>query len=113
MKNFLRALRHVWPYRRRFIVSVCCAALAAILWGLNFSCIHPVLELLTKEKTPRESVDASIAEVQALIDGLLPQTDPLVQETRPQPLFQPSRRQYCWLSRAHVLIPLGTRCGQL
>ena len=37
MKNFLRALRHAWPYRRRFAVSVFCAAFAAMLWGLNFT----------------------------------------------------------------------------
>ena len=31
MKNFLRALRHVLPYRRRLILSVFCAVFAAIL----------------------------------------------------------------------------------
>ena len=57
MKNFLRALRHAWPYRRRFIVSVVCASLAAVLWGLNFTAIYPVLKLLNNEQTPRQMVD--------------------------------------------------------
>ena len=46
MKNFLRALRHALPYRRRLIGSFVAAFLAAVLWGLNFTSIYPVLKLL-------------------------------------------------------------------
>ena len=31
MKNFLRALRFVWPYRHRLFLSIGCALLAAVL----------------------------------------------------------------------------------
>ena len=61
MKNFLRALRHTWPYRRRFAVSVVCAAFAAMLWGLNFTAIYPVLNLLNKAQTPQQMVDSQIS----------------------------------------------------
>src|SRR5438477_468277 len=46
MKNFLRALRCAWPYRVRLGVSVVCAILAAIFWGLNFTAIYPVLKVI-------------------------------------------------------------------
>lgn len=46
MKNFLRALRCAWPYRGRLLISVVCALLAGILWGLNFSVISPALAIL-------------------------------------------------------------------
>ena len=46
MKNFLRALRHALPYRQRLGISIFCAVCAAVLWGLNFTSIYPVLKLL-------------------------------------------------------------------
>jgi hypothetical protein len=70
MKNFLRALRHAWPYRYRFALSVACAALAALLWGLNFTCIYPVLKLLIDTKTPQEWVESYVDAAQREVDRL-------------------------------------------
>jgi ATP-binding cassette subfamily B protein/subfamily B ATP-binding cassette protein MsbA len=70
MKNFLRALRHAWPYRRRLIFSVLFALCAAILWGLNFTSIYPVLKLLHSERTAQQWVDDSIATIQKDIETL-------------------------------------------
>ncbi len=64
MKNFLRALRHVLPYRRRLIASFVCAVCAAILWGLNFTSIYPVLKLLNTEQSPHEWVDEQIKKLE-------------------------------------------------
>jgi ATP-binding cassette subfamily B protein/subfamily B ATP-binding cassette protein MsbA len=64
MKNFLRALRHALPYRRRLILSMVCALCAAILWGLNFTSIYPVLKLLHTEQSPHQWVDEQIARLQ-------------------------------------------------
>src|SRR5262245_51051442 len=47
MKNFLRALKYVWPYRYRVLLWVVCATLASVLWGLNFTAIYPVLKILS------------------------------------------------------------------
>jgi ATP-binding cassette, subfamily B, bacterial MsbA len=79
MKNFLRALRHAWPYRYRFALSVFCAAVAAMLWGLNFTSIYPVLKLLNdpNKETPQMWVDNCIKGVQAEIAVLEPQSQPL------------------------------------
>jgi ATP-binding cassette subfamily B protein/subfamily B ATP-binding cassette protein MsbA len=70
MKNFLRALRHAWPYRSRFGVSVTCAAMAALLWGMNFTCIYPVLKLLIDKKTPQEWVEGCVNDAQREVDRL-------------------------------------------
>jgi ATP-binding cassette subfamily B protein/subfamily B ATP-binding cassette protein MsbA len=60
MKNFLRALRHAWPYRKRLIFSVVCAVMAAVLWGANFTAIYPVLKLLHSGQSPQDWVDQRI-----------------------------------------------------
>src|SRR5947209_2755188 len=65
MKNFLRGLRCTWPYRRRLILSVVFALLAAVLWGLNLSVIYPVLRLLEDEKRSwPEQVEDEITRLQ-------------------------------------------------
>ncbi|MGH7225742.1 MAG: ABC transporter transmembrane domain-containing protein, partial [Gemmataceae bacterium] len=64
MKNFLRALRHALPYRRRLILSIFCTMCAAAFWGANFSSIYPVLKLLQDKQTPHEWVDKEIKEIQ-------------------------------------------------
>lgn len=63
MKNFLRALKYAWPYRYRVLVSVVCALLAAVLWGLNFTAIYPVLKMLGGEDNLQTWVDRSIDKV--------------------------------------------------
>lgn len=68
MRNFLRALRHSWPYRGRLIVSITCALMAAVLWGANFTSIYPVLKLLQSGVSPQQWVDTSIASIQEEID---------------------------------------------
>src|SRR5262249_844221 len=63
MKNFLRALKYAWPYRYRMLVSVVCALLAAVLWGLNFTAIYPVLKMLGGEDNLQTWVNRSIDKV--------------------------------------------------
>jgi ATP-binding cassette subfamily B protein/subfamily B ATP-binding cassette protein MsbA len=71
MKNFLRALRCSWPYRGRLALSVACAVVAAILWGLNFTAIYPVLKIIGGSgKNLQQWVEGSIAGTQKEIDGL-------------------------------------------
>jgi ATP-binding cassette subfamily B protein/subfamily B ATP-binding cassette protein MsbA len=72
MKNFLRALRHALPYRRRLIASITCALFAAILWGLNFTSIYPVLKLLNTEQSPHQWVDEQIATLEEQVRGYEP-----------------------------------------
>jgi ATP-binding cassette subfamily B protein/subfamily B ATP-binding cassette protein MsbA len=70
MKNFLRALRFSLPYRRLLIVSVICATLAAVFWGLNFTAIYPILKVLGTDQNMQEWVDEKISETNARIEGV-------------------------------------------
>jgi ATP-binding cassette subfamily B protein/subfamily B ATP-binding cassette protein MsbA len=70
MKNFLRALRHAFPYRRRLILSVFCAICAAALWGLNFTCIYPVLKLLHTGQSPQQWIADHIKSLEVDIASL-------------------------------------------
>src|SRR5579871_3843717 len=70
MKNFLRALRRTWPYRRRLVISVVCAVCAAVLWSLNFTAIYPVLKILGNDDSLQEQVDSRIAETERQIAQL-------------------------------------------
>jgi ATP-binding cassette subfamily B protein/subfamily B ATP-binding cassette protein MsbA len=75
MKNFLRALRHAFPYRRRLALSIFCALCAAILWGGNFTSIYPVLKLLNTQQSPHAWVDEQIEEIQKSIEDYTGQID--------------------------------------
>lgn len=70
MKNFARALRHALPYRRRLLLSIVCAVCAAVLWGLNFTSIYPVLKLLHTGQSLHAWIDECIANTQREIEDL-------------------------------------------
>ncbi len=70
MKNFVRALRYCLPYRSRLIISVVCAVMAAVLWGLNFRAIYPVLKILGTGQNMQEWVEECITDTQKIIDPL-------------------------------------------
>src|SRR2546426_10067362 len=77
MKNFLRALRYILPYRRRLFVSILCAAFAAVLWGLNFTAVYPFLKLLSTEQSLQTWIESSIDRQQALVGKLDKESDEL------------------------------------
>src|SRR4029077_1646869 len=58
--------------------------IAAVLWGLNFSSVYPVLKLLNDKEPPQQWVDGCIAKVQAGTDreaGIY-QLDPRAKEAQ-------------------------------
>lgn len=70
MRNFLRALKYSWVYRRRLFVSIVCALLAAALWGLNFTAVYPVLKILNSNLNLQQWIDQKIDATQLEMDGL-------------------------------------------
>lgn len=80
MKNFLRALRYAWPYRYRLVCSVCCALVAAVFWGLNFTSVYPVLKLLHTGKSPHVWIDERIKNTEDEIKRLVGEIDKLRDE---------------------------------
>ena len=64
MKNFLRAVQFALRYRGRLAISIFCAFIAAALFGLNFSIVYPVLQLLDKKQNLQEWVDGRIQTIE-------------------------------------------------
>jgi subfamily B ATP-binding cassette protein MsbA len=75
MKNFLRALRHALPYRRRLALSIFCAICAAAFWGANLSAIYPLLILLQDKQSPHDWINKQIEEVQNKVGDYQHQID--------------------------------------
>jgi ATP-binding cassette subfamily B protein/subfamily B ATP-binding cassette protein MsbA len=84
MKNFLRALRVAWGYRGRLVLSLVGALFAAILWGLMFTCIDPVLFILKNAGKPDNNLqarqEAKIGDADRIVKELEPQIAALVKE---------------------------------
>ncbi len=68
MKNFIRALKYAWPYRRRLGISVFCAVCGAALWSLNFTAIYPILKIITTRQNLQSWADNSIAVTQEQVN---------------------------------------------
>jgi ATP-binding cassette, subfamily B, bacterial MsbA len=70
MRNFFRALRCSWPYRMRLLLSLICALVAAVLWGLTFTSISPTLGILVNKQSlqqwTREKIDRDAGEIKKL-----------------------------------------------
>lgn len=58
--HFIRVLKYAWPYRYRFLFSVACAGLVALLWSLNLSAIYPVLKIIERDQNLQQWVDSEI-----------------------------------------------------
>jgi subfamily B ATP-binding cassette protein MsbA len=69
MKNFLRALRCSWPYRRRLVLSVICALLAAVCWSLTFTAIYPVLKIIGSKQNLQGWADGEIRTTQKEVEN--------------------------------------------
>jgi subfamily B ATP-binding cassette protein MsbA len=94
MKNFLRCLRMAGAYRGRLVLSLLCALLAAVLWGLMFTCIDPVLWILKNGSKPNNNLQARqeqrIADAQKIIEDVEPKIAPLVEEEKVLDAAEPS-----------------------
>src|SRR5262245_42234439 len=90
MKNFLRAVRCAWPYRVRLGVSILCAVLAAVFWGLNFTAIYPVLKIIGSNQNLQQWADGEIAKIRKGINELEGTLVNLAQEVQRIDKNQPS-----------------------
>src|SRR5262245_30463913 len=75
MRNFVRALKYSLPYRRRLVISVACAAVAAAMWGLVFTAVYPTLKLLGDQNL-QEWVESKIKDTDEQIRLLKSQVAP-------------------------------------
>jgi ATP-binding cassette, subfamily B, bacterial MsbA len=99
MKNFLRTLRIAGNYRIRLAVSLICALVAALLWGLMFTCIDPVLSILRTGDSLQARQERRIEETQKKIRELEPIVDDLrsrqktIEELKPEPNLAPDKQK--------------------
>jgi len=91
MKNFLRALSYAWPYRRRLVISLICALLAAMLWGANFTAIYPLLKLLHSRQTLHHWVENAILSTQETIANFQSQLEVVTAREAQLKAKQPSK----------------------
>ena len=61
MKNFARLARFAWPYRARFILSLGCAVMVALLWFTNLSAVYPLLQILFHSQNCQRWVNEDFA----------------------------------------------------
>lgn len=77
MRNFFRLLRFAWPYRGKFVLSLVCAMLVAVLWSVNISAVYPLLNILFYHQNCKNwmaekivAIEGDVAASQARIDEL-------------------------------------------
>jgi ABC-type multidrug transport system fused ATPase/permease subunit len=62
MKNFARLARFAWPYRVRFVLSLACAVMVALLGFANLSAVSPLLRILFQSQNCQSWVAEQIVE---------------------------------------------------
>jgi ATP-binding cassette, subfamily B, bacterial MsbA len=93
MKNFLRAVKFALRYRGRLIFSFVCALVAAIIWGMTFSAVYPVLTLMETKKPLQAWVDGRIAEIDNDIAAKEKEIDNLEDDKRKIESERPSKNR--------------------
>jgi ATP-binding cassette, subfamily B, bacterial MsbA len=53
MKNFARLVRFALPYKVRFGLSICCAAMVALLFFTELGAVYPLLHILFDRQNPQ------------------------------------------------------------
>ncbi|QOV91844.1 ABC transporter ATP-binding protein [Humisphaera borealis] len=61
-REFWRAMRFVWPYRRTILISITCAFFVGLAASASLAAITPVLRVLLNNQTVQQWVDASVVE---------------------------------------------------
>ncbi len=63
--NFGRVVRMAIRYKFTFAASIASALLVAVFWGANIGTVYPVVEVVFKDKSMHQWIDAKIAESRA------------------------------------------------
>ena len=111
MKNFLRAIKFALRYRWRLVISVVCAFVAAILFGLNFSAVYPLLQMMMTDRNLQQWIDAKMKDVEEDIAQKEKELDLLSEKKRRIDTLPPGKLRD---NESHnVTEELGTKEGRL
>ena len=69
MKNFLRVLRMALSRRWTFVAAVGCSLGVAVLWGVNFGIVKPVIEIVFADELPHAWADAKVVQAKKQADA--------------------------------------------
>src|SRR5579872_672767 len=65
---FSRLFPYVWPFRRKFYLSIIFSLLVAGLWGLSLASAYPIVTVLFENKSVEQYVDNAIAAAKAVVE---------------------------------------------
>ncbi len=64
MKNFARLVRFALPYKLRFGLSICCAAMVALLFFTELGAVYPLLHILFDKQDPQRWIAEKIDSIE-------------------------------------------------
>ena len=64
MKNFARLVRYALPYKVRFGLSICCAAMVALLFFTELGAVYPLLHILFDRQNPQRWIAEKIDSIE-------------------------------------------------
>ena len=64
MKNFARLVRYALPYKVRFGLSICCAAIWPLLFFTELGAVYPLLHILFDRQNPQRWIAEKIDSIQ-------------------------------------------------
>ncbi len=64
MKNFARLVRYALPYKVRFGLSICCAAMVALLFFAELGAVYPLLHILFDSQNPQRWIAEKIEAIE-------------------------------------------------
>ena len=64
MKNFARLVRFALPYKVRFGLSICCAAMVALLFFTELGAVYPLLHILFDRQNPQRWIAEKIDSIE-------------------------------------------------
>jgi ABC-type multidrug transport system fused ATPase/permease subunit len=70
MKNFARLVQYAWPYKVRFVLSIGCAAMVAMLFFTELMAIYPLLHILFDSQTPQRWITEQIVAADSTLQEL-------------------------------------------
>jgi ABC-type multidrug transport system fused ATPase/permease subunit len=70
MKNFARLVRFAWPHKVRFGLSICCAAMVALLFFAELGAVYPLLHILFDSQNPQRWIAEKIESIEDELRGL-------------------------------------------
>jgi ABC-type multidrug transport system fused ATPase/permease subunit len=73
MKNFVRLVQFAWPYKVRFGLSVCCAAMVALLFFTELGAVSPLLHILFDRENPQRWISEQLSAVTDTLQELAAQ----------------------------------------